>query len=244
MDCISPPPLSDGQLGAYIAGDADPVTTAHLAHCTYCRERARAFARINQQLAAHLYRADCPSSLVLGEYELGLLPAEQTLAIQQHLQLCPHCPRELAQLNGFLAAVAPDLEPDPLQVIGQRVRMLIAELVDRAAGLTNAGGLAPALAGLRGDAVEQLAYQAEEFQIILETQPDPTQSGRTTLLGLLLGADQPQTLVAHLRQADLPIETAPVDELGNFIFSALPAGQYDLLLSGDDVEVHIPALQL
>src|SRR5688500_11337512 len=123
MECISPPALTDGQLLAYVEGDADADTAAHIHRCAYCRERAPDLAQVNRQLAARVYRVACPSSVELSEYQLGLLTAEQMPAIQQHLQDCLHCTRELQQLGGFLADLAPALEPDLLQGIVEPIRI-------------------------------------------------------------------------------------------------------------------------
>jgi hypothetical protein len=239
MACISPPALTDGQLLAYVEDDADADTVAHIRQCPYCRERAQDLAQVHRQMAAQLYRAACPATLELGEYELGLLPSAQMFTIQQHVAECPHCTRELLQLQNYLTALAPTLEVNPPSVITERVRVLIAHLADSIAGMAPLGGAAPALAGLRGEPAQQYVYEAEHVQVILEVQPDLGHADRKEILGLILGLENAQPLEAHLWQTDQRLATVTIDELGNFVFSALQPGPYELILSSADLEIHI-----
>src|SRR6185503_18641157 len=110
MNCISPPELEDYQLLAYLDGEANQGITSHLERCEYCHERANALARFQDRLKSRLYRVSCPSSLELGEYHLRLLPAPQMLLVAQHVRECPHCERELAQLQDFLSELMPTPE--------------------------------------------------------------------------------------------------------------------------------------
>jgi hypothetical protein len=128
----------------------------------------------------------------------------------------------------------------------ERARVLIAELVRGVQGLAQSPALAPApaFAGLRGGEAEPLVYQADEFQIAIEVQRDAAQQDRYVLLGLVMGAGIPDDLEADLWRADAVLATAPVDELGNVVMSGLAAGQYELVLSGREVEIHIQGLKV
>ncbi len=145
-NCVSPPALDDQQLLAYLDGEGNQSIGAHLEKCPSCRERAGEIARLQNKLTARLYRLTCPSPIELGDYQMGLLPSSQRMAIAQHLRECPHCMRELAQLRSYLS----ELAPPPRTSILEGVRVLVARLTGeggRAAGGTT---LAPAYAGLRG----------------------------------------------------------------------------------------------
>ena len=85
------PELEDGQLLAYLDGEAEPEIVAHVAQCEACGRRARELARLQDRLAAGLYRHDCPATTDLGEYQMGLLPQAQAVIIGQHVEDCPHC---------------------------------------------------------------------------------------------------------------------------------------------------------
>ena len=78
-------------------------------------------SNIEEQLTKKLYRAACPDSLELGEYQLGMLQAERKAWIQTHLAECRFCTAEVAQLNGYLTDLKPDLELSLAERAGSRV---------------------------------------------------------------------------------------------------------------------------
>lgn len=234
--------LSDGHLLAYLAGDAAGSIMAHVATCNECQQRAATLAATEQHLATSLYRLACPSSLALGEYQLGLLSAAETRAIAAHIRQCPHCATEMGMLTSYLADVAPTLERTLPPTLGERTRVLVARLAEELTTLGFLGELLPAAVGLRGTAGDQMVYEADGVQVIIDVQTDGQSPAQRVLLGLLLGLPAPQTVTAHLWRADQPVATTPVDELGNFVIAALTPGAYDLILSSEKTEVHIPAL--
>lgn len=65
-------------------------------------------AKFENQLSNVLYRAFCPDPLELGEFQLGMLSAQQANKIQIHLAECQYCRAELAQLKTFLEELAKD----------------------------------------------------------------------------------------------------------------------------------------
>jgi hypothetical protein len=192
-------------------------------------------AKLENQLSNALYRAFCPEPNELGEYQLGLLSTPRTQQIRSHLDECRHCQEELAQLQSFLTSVQPDLETS----LVERVRVWLAELLPGAAD-----GPAPALAfGLRGDDGGVHFYQAGGTQITLEVQDDPNTPGRKILVGLILG-EEASGLQAHLWRQDQSIQSAEIDELGNFTLNGLEPGKYEIFLSGPDVEIQIKDLEV
>lgn len=248
MVCVRSPKLSDGELLAYLAGDADPSAIAHLAECTLCRQRANLLATQEKQLMTSLYRAQCPSSLTLGEYHIGFLSTTETRAIDLHVLHCPHCHRELQLLTAYLTAVSPTLETATAPTLWDRSRVLVARLVEELPNLSALNGLtagsALAVAGLRGQVGDQLVYAVDDVQVIIDVQPDLQALTQRMLLGLLLGVPTPQNVTAQLWRADQPVATTVVDELGNFIIAALTPGTYDLILSDGQTEVHVRALMI
>ena len=234
MACVSPPELEDSALLAYLDGEADPQVAAHLEHCAHCRERADRLARVQARLTAQLYRVACPSPQELGEYHLGVLPRDRAAAVSRHLAACPHCAREVEQLRGYLDILAPDVKPGPLD----RIRVLVARLADL-------GSRTPTLAyaGTRGEEKGLRIYQADGAQIAVEVQEDAGRHDRRVLLGLVTGTAL-RELTAHLWQAGQRVTTVPVDDLGNFVIPDLAPGQYELILSGPQVEIHIQSLDI
>jgi hypothetical protein len=277
MACVRSTKLSDGELLAYLAGDADAAINAHLAMCHTCQQRAATLAAQERRLTATLYRRECPPSLTLSEYQLGLLPTTESRMIVRHLHHCPHCTNELQLLTAYLAEVAPTLEVEPTLGLRERARILVARLVENLPNLDVVGGLftgaSPVLAGMRGDAGAHLVYAVEDVQVIIDVQTDAQQPAHRVLLGLLLGLADPQQITAQLWAAEQPVAdtrvtaatetnqrsvppaqllearakpvaTTTVDELGNFVLTALMPGIYDLILSSDKAEVHIQTLSI
>lgn len=54
------------------------------------------------KLLVALYREECPDTMKLGEFHLGLLSKTEQAQIRAHLDDCPHCQAELSRLNEFL----------------------------------------------------------------------------------------------------------------------------------------------
>lgn len=191
---------------------------------------------LEDKLTAALYRTTCPESSELGDYHLEMVPRERARYIKQHLAECPHCTRELVQLESYLAELSSDLAYS----LGDRVRILIARLVP--SDLSALAAPAPAFA-LRGDSSEILSYEADDAQLTLEIQDDPEKPGFKSLLGLIIGIE-PADFEAHLwRDAEL-VTTANVDALGNVSISDLSPGVYELILSSPGLEIHVQDLVL
>ena len=247
MPCEFPPELDDSALLAYLDGEAGRQVVAHLERCPHCREKAIRLARLQNRLTAELYRLACPSTVELGEYHLGVLLPEQAEAVARHVAECPHCSRELAQLEGYLAELAPALEPGPLERAREQIRVLIARLLDRNSGRGPFGqpAMAPAYAGLRGGEKEPHLYQAGDIRIAVEFEDDPEQQGRKVLLGLVTGMDLEGARV-YLWQADRLIHMASLDDAGNFVCTGLIGGDYELILTDmeGELEIHIQELQV
>jgi hypothetical protein len=238
MDCTSPPELDTRQLSAYLDGKADQQVMAHLAQCPYCRDQAHRLAGWQDRLITRLYRLTCPKSEELGQYHLGLLEADRRAEVERHLLECPHCTREVAQLENYLRALAPTIEFGPVE----RVKVLIARLVGGGQGWERPA-LMPAFAGIRGEADGPFVYQVDDVQIAIEIQDDAEQPGRKIILGLVTGPDA-TGLKVTLRQADQIVATTSVDHAGNFVIPRLDPGNYQLILIRPEVEIHVQSLKL
>jgi anti-sigma factor ChrR (cupin superfamily) len=227
MDCVSPPELDDTCIWSYLDGEADLSVQAHVEQCPRCRQRA-------EQLAALQGR---------------LMPAAQATAVTRHLAQCHHCTREIAQLQAFLTdlspAQEPASEPGPLEQMRERVRVLIAQLSSAASpfGTIERPGLAPALAGIRGQEQTACRYQAGGVEVVIGSQPDDERPGRRAILGLITGLES-TGVVANLWQGNQQIATAAVDELDTFYIPDVPPGSYELILTGPEVEILIQDLEV
>jgi hypothetical protein len=190
-------------------------------------------------LAAALYRQDCAEPTELGEYQLNILDRQRRLEIERHLEICPHCSAELAQLRHFLLEVAPDLR----QGVYRPLKLLIGRLISQSGSSEQ---MRPALA-MRGEAQEPLIYEAGDARIMLEllhtTQPTPSSPSpvQLTLTGMVLGMD-PAALQAHLHRDGVNLQPVAIDEFGSFTITGLSPGQYELTVSNDELEIRIPAI--
>src|SRR5262249_22971568 len=96
-----------------------PAVLAHLAHCQYCSSQLATYQRMDRKLIQRLYRWDCPTNQVLGEYQLGLLSSQKAAEVQDHLKRCALCAAEVVILTNFLAN-------DPLSVVPVPISQQVA----------------------------------------------------------------------------------------------------------------------
>jgi hypothetical protein len=235
MICTTPPELNESQMIAFVDGDAATNVREHLAQCPFCMDRAQDLARLSAGLRARLYRLDCPTTEDLGDLRLSAIATEQRAALESHLEHCPHCRHELAQLDNYLDSLSAELEPG----IADRVRVLIARLVRGGGGPIL--GLAPV--GVRGDGDDSLIYEAGKTQLAIEILPSAGSPGRSDLLGLVSGGDMTSMTILLLRAGQV-IAAADVDSAGNFVLSDLDAGAYELTLRGPSLEVQVTDLRI
>ena len=231
MKCITSPALDDTQIISYVEGEADNDIVAHIKKCPYCAERARQLTLLQHRMRARLYRSTCPSSMELGEYQLGLMPAAQVLVVSQHVRGCPHCRREIAGLEEFLA------ESDVQPGLFQTAKVLFARLVD--------SGAAPAFGALRGESKGPLMFEADGIVITLDVQPGS--NSYASILGQLAADDQDEWTGAkvELMQTDSPQLTASMDDLGAFRFEAvLPVTTRLMITSTNGIAIETPEFDL
>jgi hypothetical protein len=168
-----------------------------------------------RELRRILYRFDCPDAQTLGDYQLELLEPIERTRVAAHAVECDECRDELQTLRAFLALPAVVSDP-PLN----RVRRFVATLFTPASGL--------AYGGLRG--------ASDSSTRVFEANDVTVSVGRAqtsgSLLGLVVAAGvPPEALEGHearlLPREGLPLRTQ-LDDLGNFEFGNVAAGQYVL----------------
>ncbi|MBV8714355.1 MAG: hypothetical protein JO020_17745 [Chloroflexi bacterium] len=184
-----------------------------------------------RELRRSLYRFDCPDAQMLGDYQLELLEPEERTRIAAHAVDCDECRDELQTLRAFLAM--PTLVADPPFAA---VRRFVATLFTPTPGL--------AFGGLRG--------AADSSTRVFEAHDVTVSVGRAqttgSLLGLVVAAGQtPDSLEGHevrLSPRDgLPLRTQ-LDDLGNFEFNDVPAGDYALEIDLPDGVLVIEELRV
>lgn len=113
MSCHRPPPPADDLLLAYLDGVADEALASHLAECPPCHARLRALRLAERALRGGGGDPSCPPRSALAAYAEAELPPDQTGRIGAHLEGCPVCRADLAELAGFTVqalAIAADLD--------------------------------------------------------------------------------------------------------------------------------------
>jgi hypothetical protein len=256
VSCIEPGAVTPEELVAHADGQRPGHVLAHLRRCSFCRAEARSYGAWQAALRRGLYRFDCPSAHALGEYQLGVLPADEGRQIAAHAADCVVCAAELRTLRSFLATEPEGRVPSGRGLV-EGVRRLVARLIP--------APLSPAQAGLRGGGAPSQTYQANGIGVALSpapgTRPGPGAGdrvpgagyplaggagrggagrGRGGLVGLVWLEDPaaaPVGGVAHLVASDGLSHDAAIDDLGNFAFEDVTAGPGQLELRLDDAVV-------
>lgn len=213
--------LQEGDLLAYLDGEAPPATARHIATCPRCQAELAGLRAAEALLSAALTRADCPAPELLLRYQAGLLGAEEAAIVAEHIAACADCTEELALLA---EPPAPSLAGSLARAGARILRALLQPAPP------------PALA-LRGDEPggRRVAYAVEGYQVLLATTPGRPATGPAQLEGQLLSPGAPATGMARISAGEAIVAEAEVDELGFFAFDQLPPGSYTLTLDlGED----------
>jgi hypothetical protein len=171
--------------------------------------------RTQSELRRRLYRFDCPDALTLGEYQIDLLGPAERAAVAAHASECTECGAELQLLRSYLAqptVLAPSLV--------ERARRVVAALFTPAPGL--------AYGGLRGTADDATrVFVADDVTVTVGPGSAPG-----SLIGLVMVAGTPPAALAdrevRLVAIDAVVIVSTLDDLGNFEFDLVTAGQYAL----------------
>jgi hypothetical protein len=228
--------IKDEEILAYLDGEAEASIVAQIEDSKELLGRAEELSRIQNRLTGKLYRRECPDSTELGESLLGLLSNKRARAINLHVSDCPHCTRELAQLKEFVGTE----ESTQRTGISEHVKVIIADLVSGIAG--SEGGLTPAY-GVRGEDQGALVYEADGIQVVIDIHDNSQHPSQKNLLGLITGI-KVQDYHINLILKGKTFASSLVDPTGNFIIPEIPTGEYQLIISGPEVEIQILKLKI
>lgn len=233
MTCNSPGAVTTEDFIAYADGEAPARVLEHLRTCPTCAAQAAQYQQAQRRLRRTLYRFECPTSQTLGEYELGLLPAEERQAIAAHVLECPLCADELRILRHFLVEDATAEELRRPGVVAE-LKRIVATLV--------AAPAQPSYA-LRGSGDAELrTYRAGDVTIAIGPGP-AARRGRASLTGLIWREDgEPSSFSGtevRLIARDETQFATQIDESDNFTFEDLRPGTYrlELLLAGQTIVI-------
>lgn len=165
---------------------------------------------------------------------------------------------QVAWARAFLQASAAVIIETPPPALHQKLQQLFVEhrqqqraaetqpgfLQRLVAALTFDSFLQPGLAGVRSTQtldLRQLVYSTTVADIALNVRREWVQ-GQHTLAGQLLPTSEldPATVSVQLFHNDREAGITLADDLGEFAFTNLPAGHYQLILSADQLELLLP----
>lgn len=223
--------IHDSDLLMYIDGLASPEVTARIEQDETLRARVATLGREHQRWLSHLYRRDCPDSLVLGEYHLERLFAPKKKEIEKHLAYCIHCAKELAEIAAFVQDQGVE---KPVKIFEQ-IEIIIAKFMGgNASPKTRLVGMP----GMRGGDTDKYQYEAGSSKIALKVNEDSETPGFQELSGIITGMEIASYRVS-LWQAGVEMGRAELDEFGGFTISNLQPGEYQLIIHGPKVEIHV-----
>lgn len=251
MDCLHEAAPSDEMLiGFALDGEALPEHEQnHLEHCPTCQKRVAYYQRSHAALVARFYRTQCPPGTNLSLFAMGMLQKPERQRITDHLAICPLCSDEVEESYSFIQSWPTQVTvPAPAQT--PFIRRIFAALVTHPQ---------PQFA-LRNDPPSNdqprswpRHYQGETVDVSLHLSH--TSKGDLVLVGVLTSTESDESIEAladipaELYSAPwpgtlpseemkpLPLLSAKVDDIGNIVFKAIPAGEYFMV-------IHLPGREM
>jgi predicted RNA-binding Zn-ribbon protein involved in translation (DUF1610 family) len=234
--CINPAEITSNGILAFAMGEAGSDVRSHIERCSSCRTQAQTYARASNVLSGNLFRAACLTSIKIGEYVLGTLQGSELRQAAEHLAECPHCLTEKNALAAFMT-----LPDEPLSQSG------LLDTLQRLF-LRPVTAPSPALSGLRGATTsESVTYvdPADRCHVLLSVQPSGAGRRGKAVAGLLEQRSGFVTgKVATLYEESRVVQTDDVDDLGNFLFTNIPNGNYRIEVTTDDLVAVIEDVQV
>ena len=274
-DCLDPMAPTDEEMIRY-ALDGEPLSDEaqkHMATCPICKQRVTLYTGANAFLTSNLYRSQCPTPAELANYcapiSFNLLSANARMQTGEHIQTCPLCSAEIANLRRDLAStdLFPESEPYVRATVQSfsapaTVRRLVATLQKQRPQLVTRSAMNGADGNTTSDTSWPKHYKADTLDISLHLSRGS--NGEIMLLGLFTSTDphqdieayegcsvdlytHPVVLAEHARQnghAAKPLLSTHVDDLGNIVFKAVPPGVYTMLVHLPDAELSIEGINI
>ncbi len=193
----------------------------------------------------------------LADWVEGRLPEAEARAVERRLAGADEATRaDAAWLRAFARATGEVVIEDP--PAGQRAGLAAAfeayaegrrqpgPVRRLVATLTFGGGL-QSLAGVRsaGGAEGQLVYTTEAADVALNFRRRPG-NGKFDVDGQVLPNDggEPEAFGVQILSGAEEVGTTATDELGEFAFEGVAPGEYQILLSSEEMEILISPVEL
>ena len=227
--CINPSEIEEGDLIAYLHGDAPPQVAGHIARCVFCAEQVEQLRMIDAQLLAAFYRDACPTAQVLADFALNRLLATEKLRVAAHVRRCSIC-------SGEVTAVRDLADEAPPSLLARLRESLALALVARP--------IARVAAPARGEGW-QGRFEADDLVVTLSVQAGNL-TGRVRKRGAPSGADYSGQawMLEEKPTAEGDPPRSEIDERGRFRFTAPLAGSYTLLLQVGEQDVALEMIRV
>jgi hypothetical protein len=252
MDCSNIRALSDEELLSYIVDDI-PLSEegrTHLEQCHLCQQRLNSYQQTHELLLSRLYRRGCPGGMQLSLYCDGLLSMDEQIRIATHLLACPLCAAEAADTRRFLAAVEP-VPPTPLFSLSHQVPCIVATpvmppepnmvlrdftLIPTWPRQYQAELINLSLHLFRNSKKEYVLSAIMTSSVSL-VSVDTFEGVEAELYAVQDSSDEQSEGKEEYTSAEATTLCTEVDGAGNIVFSAVPPGNYTLV-------VHLPEREL
>ncbi|MEJ7840470.1 MAG: carboxypeptidase-like regulatory domain-containing protein [Rubrobacter sp.] len=192
----------------------------------------------------------------LADWAEGRLSEEEARTIEERLEGADEATRaDAGWLRAFSRATRDVVLDDP--PAGQRAELAKAfeayargrrqpgTLKRLTATLSFGGRLQPAAVRSTGGAGGQLIYTTETADIALNVRRRP-ENGMLNLDGQIFPNDdeEPEAFGVQILRGIDEVGTTATDELGEFAFEGVPPGEYQILVSSEQVEILISPVDL
>lgn len=194
----------------------------------------------------------------LADWVEGRLPEEEARAVTEQLERADEETRARAEwLRAFARASEQAILAAPPREVRENLSRRFAAYAEGVrepgllqrfvATLSFEGGMQPAF-GVRSARAEeaqgQLIYSTDVADIALNVHPRP--GGRVDLDGQLFpnGEAEPGGFVVQLLSGGSDVGITTTDEFGEFGFESIAAGEYEILVSNDEVEIQLSSVRL
>jgi len=224
LECIAPNEIAPDDLLAYIDGDVSARVSQHISNCPFCSQEVADLKAMQTLFDQILFRESCPELDLLLAYQARLISKAEQRGIKQHLQTCPHCQAEMAQLEAVTFSIPTAVRASALEQLKEKGRQIIHAVLMPPPPQ-------PAMA-LRGNQEQSLFYEADGYRIIIAKKPPIVAAAKVWQIeGQINRQDDPLAQlegVATLQQNNEPAYQDNLDEFGYFVMENVSPGSYDL----------------
>ena len=153
--------IGEGDLEAYLRGEADPRIAAIIERSPHLLSQAEALRHVDAALLRVFYQEGRPSAEELADFVTGVASDAQRLRIAAYLREHPEGQQEIDDLRRTL-----NPSPGPIELLRERAALALQATTAAIQAL----GLTEAPAGARGD-IRQILYEIDDYAISVQVYP-------------------------------------------------------------------------